>query len=109
MKKILLFTVFIYSFSALASENFVCTNSKKLKLTINIVEELNQKNVNWALFEANKTTSLFQGSGAWQKEIESADAFSAFDNQTAVSFKNNRAFFVLPTDQAIFFPNCQKL
>ena len=109
MRKALLFTILSYSFSALATDSFICTNKNQLKLTINIIEELNQKNVTWALFEANNSASIFQGMGAWQKEIESADAFSAFDNQTAVSFKDNRAFFVLPTDQAIYFPNCQKL
>ena len=109
MKKTIVATLLIYSFSAFANDRLICTNSNSLKLTINIVEKFNQKNVFWALFEANKTTSTFKGTGPWQKELESEDAFSAFDNQTAISFKDNRAFFVLPTDQAIYFPNCRKL
>jgi len=62
--------------------------------------------LNWNVHDTEKNQILISGQGYLHKEVDSADAFSAFDNETAISFKNNKAVFVLPNGQAFLFQNC---
>lgn len=62
--------------------------------------------IKWNVQDTEKNQILVSGQGYLHKEVESTDAFSAFDNETAISFKNNKAVFVLPNGQAFLFQNC---
>lgn len=67
------------------------------------------KNVQWVLKLIDNDSAKIEGSGVWQKEDDSADAFSSFDDNSAISYKTKRAVFVLPDNQAIYFPVCEMI
>lgn len=110
MKKLIFIALFSFSLNAYSLEKYVCTTNN-LKLEITITEELEGKFVHWILGLINNESTALDGRGRWQKEVESDDAFSAYDEQTAIAFKNNRAVFVSGTSlgDAILFPVCEAL
>ena len=108
MKKLLILISFVLSFSAIASVNFQCINNNT-QLSIKITKSDVQKMVSWTIKLIDEESTAISGSGIWQKEIESKDAFSSFDTNSAISFQNNKAVFVMDSNQAIFFPLCKKL
>lgn len=99
--KLLFVLLFLFPFSLSAFEA-VCT-SDNLQLNISVVDA----NVFWTIKVIDNVEVAISGSGVWQKEIESGDAFSSFDEHTAISYKNNRAVFVMGNDQSIYFPECK--
>lgn len=93
------------SFSLSASESIICV-SDNLQLNIQVDVTTTPKNVLWTIKLIDNVDVAISGSGIFEKEIDSDDAFSSFDEHTAVSFKNKRAVFVMDNDQSIYFPSC---
>lgn len=83
----------------------VCENDYSI-LEIKILNNASPKLVLWNLKLKNDDTFFYEGSGEWQKEEASEDAFSSFNEDTAISYQNKRAVFVLPDSQAIYFSSC---
>jgi hypothetical protein len=106
MKLLTLAVCLLHPLNTWANDNFLCTNNN-IQLSISISAE---KSVAWTLKLIDEDDkSSITGSGVWQKEADSADAFSSFDDNSAISYKNNRAVFVMSSNQALFFPVCEKL
>ena len=70
-----------------------------------------QKYVQWIISLNSDENTRIEGTGLWQKEVESEDAFSAYNDDSAISYKNKRAVFVNGTNlgDAIYFPECEAL
>lgn len=107
MKFLGTFTLLVWSMAALGAEDFLCTKNN-IELSLK-VRDFEIKKVFWSLRLIGEQEATFSGSGDWQKEVESEDAFSSYDDMTAISFKNNRAVFVLPNNKVIVFAECEKL
>jgi len=103
--KLLFVLLFLISFSLSASESIICV-SDNLQLNIQVDDTTTPKNVSWVIKLIDNVDVAISGSGIFEKEIESADAFSSFDEHSAISFKNNRAVFVMDNDQSIYFTSC---
>nr|BDT28289.1 hypothetical protein BHI3_17550 [Bacteriovorax sp. HI3] len=110
MKTLMFIALFSFSLNAYSLEKYVCTTNN-LKLEITVTEELEGKFVHWILGLVNDESASLEGRGLWQKEVESDDAFSAYNEETAISYKNKRAVFVSGTNlgDAILFPVCKQL
>lgn len=104
--KLLFVLLFLFPFSVSANESIICVNDN-LQLNISVNEVTMSKNVAWIIKVINNENFAISGSGVWQKEIESDDAFSSFDDNSAVSYKNKRAIFVMGNGQSIYFPACE--
>lgn len=89
----------------MGSERFECT-ANDFKLVILIDQQSSVSEVFWNLSLISDPSEMFKGQGRFQKEIESEDAFSSFDESSAISYKNKRAVFVHSDDQAQYFPIC---
>lgn len=63
--------------------------------------------VRWQLGTEDKNEMKWvpelSGTGPWQKEQQSQDAFSSYDENTAISFKNNKVVLVFDNDKAVLF------
>lgn len=104
--KLLFVLLSFTSFSLFASESINCV-SDNLHLNIQVDDSISPKNVSWTIKLVNNVDVAISGSGIYQKEIESADAFSSYDDNSAISYKNKRAVFVMGNDQSIYFPECE--
>lgn len=94
-------------FSVSADEPIVCINDN-IQLSITIFEESTPKSVSWKIQVIDNPEIAISGFGSYQKEVEAEDAFSSFDDNSAVSYKDKRAVFVMGNDQSIYFPFCVK-
>lgn len=95
----------LISFSARAEfVEIICRNENTV-LEIQVKPDSNQKEVLW-IVRGHDRSILLQGRGQWTKEIESEDAFSSFDANSAIGFKRNRAVVLLNTDDVIVFNSC---
>ncbi len=104
--KILIALIFtLISLPSLATESFICT-SGNYELRLKISEQETLKTVLWTLKFAGEETARFEGTGIWQKESDSVDAFSAYDENTAISYKNNRTIFVDPNGEVTLLSSC---
>ncbi len=112
MKKIILTILLSLSFNVYSEvlEKYECTTGN-LKLEMSVHNYNEQKYVQWALSLINDENTRIDGTGLWQKEVESEDAFSSYNDDSAVSYKNKRAVFVNGSDlgEAILFSSCQSL
>lgn len=107
MKKRLACTV-LTAFPLLAQAQiraWSCLNTTST-LEITLKSNGDNKSVYWKALLNQNSEFVLSGTGLWQKEQESEDAFSAFDEVTAISFKNNRAILVLPNGQVVYYPSC---
>jgi hypothetical protein len=96
----------LISFPVLASESINCV-SDNIHFNIHVDETETLKNVSWTIKLIDNVDVVFSGSGAFQKEVESADAFSSYDDYSAISYRDKRAVFVMGNDQSIYFPACE--
>lgn len=96
---IALFSLNLYA-SAVPSK-VSCTNSSTT-LEITVTDNI----VNWKFVAGEESVT---GEGQFQKEIDTDDAFSSFDDIYAVSYKSNKAVFVFGNGDAIFFLGCEAL
>ncbi len=103
MKTFICIITLMTSYAVHSSENFKCLNNK-ISLSINVAET----SVTWVLKYADDESINIEDHGNYTKESDSADAFSSIGEQGAISYKNNKAVFVFPTDSVIYFPLCQK-
>lgn len=103
--KLLFVLLILFPLTLSANESINC-KIDNLQLTISINDSTIPKSVSWIIKLIDNADVAISGSGIWQKEVESGDAFSSFDDHTAVSFKNKRAIFVMDNDQSIYFPSC---
>ena len=94
-------------FSVSADESIFCINDN-IQLSITIFEESTPKSVSWKIQVIDNPEIAISGFGSYQKEVEAEDAFSSFDDNSAVSYKDKRAVFVMGNDQSIYFPFCVK-
>ena len=101
--KLLAVLLFLLPFSLLANESIVCVNDD-IQLNINVLKET----VSWRIQVIDNPAIAISGHGAYQKELEAEDAFSSFDDNSAISYKEGRAVFVMGDDQSIYFPACLK-
>lgn len=110
MKKLLFIALMSFSVNAFSEEKYVC-RTENLKLEINVFENVDTKFVHWNLSLISDENTSLEGTGPWQKEVESEDAFSAYNDESAISYKNKRAVFVVGTNlgDAIYFPECEAL
>jgi hypothetical protein len=112
MKKIILTALISLSFNTYSGilEKYECTNGN-LKLEISVHNYNEQKYVQWGLSLINDDNTRIDGAGPWQKEIDSEDAFSSYNDDSAVSYKNKRAVFVSGSNlgEAILFSTCESL
>lgn len=100
----LIFSLFL-GLSADAMQEYQCYREGfQLKIVNNLSDS--QNFTEWFIFADENLEVLIRGSGAWRKEIDSIDAFSSFDNETAISYNNHRAILVLPNQQVLLFPEC---
>ena len=95
----------IFPFSLSANESIVCV-SDNLQLNIVVHTVKTPTSVSWVIKVIDNVDVAIVGTGLWQKEVESEDAFSSYDDQSAVAYKNKRAVFVMGNDQSIYFPAC---
>lgn len=107
LKLFSIFILLVWSIAAVANENIVC-HQNNVELSIKVIELAGEKNVFWTVKLQDEDAPVYSGFGIFQKEAESEDAFSSYDELTAISYKNNKAIFVLPDNNAIFFSDCQK-
>jgi len=105
MKIVALLICFISS-TAFSTEVITCQNGH-IQMSIISNRDAKPGTVSWSLKLLNDSTFSKEGSGAWQKEIDSEDAFSSFDDQSAISYKNKKSIFVLPNGEVIYFRNCE--
>lgn len=105
--KLFLVVLFLLPFSVSADESIVCVNDN-IQLSISIFEEGTPKSVSWKIQVIDNPEIAISGFGSYQKEVEAEDAFSSFDDNSAVSYKDKRAVFVMGNDQSIYFPACIK-
>lgn len=110
MKKLFFITLLALSFNAYSQEKYLCTTGN-LQLEINVQDYNEQKYVQWIVSLISDKNTRIEGTGLWQKEADSEDAFSAYNDDSAISYKNKRAVFVNGTDlgNAILFPVCETL
>ena len=99
--KLLLVLLFLFPLSLFAFEADCLTDILHLNISVN------DSKVFWTIKVIDNDDVAISGSGVWQKEIESDDAFSSFDDNSAIAYKNNRAVFVMGNDQSIYFPTCK--
>ncbi|MBY0414263.1 MAG: hypothetical protein K2Q18_08860 [Bdellovibrionales bacterium] len=87
---------------ALQAQTITC-EMNDLNLSINVLPE---EKVQWVI---SLNTTKIEGAGVWQKEVESVDAFSSYDDESAISYKNGKAVFVFDSGrgEVIFFPECK--
>lgn len=82
----------------LINEDIIICSNPRMELHIFVeAANLEPQWVRWNAYALNNTeheNKYWTGEGPWQKEKQSADAFSAYDEKTAISYKNNRAVFV---------------
>lgn len=104
MKQLFVFLILVFPFSLSATETYVCVTDN-LQLNIS-VEDATPKFVSWTIKVIDNESTSISGFGLYQKEVESDDAFSAYDDDSAVSYKNKRAVFVMGNDQSVYFPAC---
>lgn len=105
--KRLLAVLLLLPFSVSADESIVCVNDN-IQLSITIIEESIPKSVSWKILVIDNPEIAISGFGSYQKEVEGEDAFSSFDDNSAVSYKDKRAVFVMGNDQSVYFPFCVK-
>lgn len=106
--KLLISFLFIFSLNVHGAETFHCFRQNfELSIVVNQIE--NFKNVQWVLRLNGNDLARIEGRGVWRKEDDSLDAFSSFDDNSAISYKEKRAVFVLPNNQAIYFPLCEMI
>lgn len=115
LKNLFLIIIFLASLkttnaSIPAPTSISCTlDNLKLVITTYIVN--NQKHASWLITSPaanNQEEILATGSGHLQDEIGAIDAFSSYDDNSAISYKGNKVAFVLPNNQAIIFSNCSR-
>lgn len=107
MFKTFLILCLLLPLSLWANNSIICTNNDVL-LQIKIEDVDDAKKVFWKIMIVNDESSAIAGSGPWQKETNSLDAFSSFDEVSAISYKNQSAVFVVD-NSAIYFPSCSPL
>lgn len=105
--KLFLVLLLVLPFSISADESIICINDN-IQLSITIFEESTPKSVLWKIQVIDNPEIAISGLGSYQKEVEAEDAFSSFDDNSAVSYKDKRAVFVLGNDQSLYFPACLK-
>ena len=101
MFKFLFVASLLFSFSALAStvpRKVSCNNSYS-SLEIEVA-------VDYVFWTFTVEDESVHGQGAFQKEIDTEDAFSSFDDVYALSYKSKKAVFVLANGNAVFFSHC---
>lgn len=94
--------IIFFAFSAFASEvpsKLLCVASDA-SLEIIVLED----KVNWT-FMAD--SNVISGHGLFQKEMDTEDAFSSFDEVYALSYKSQKAVFVLENGSTVFFSGCK--
>lgn len=104
--KLLFVLLILFPMSLTANESIVC-KVDNLQLNILVDDTTTPKSVSWIIKLIDNVDVAISGTGLWQKEVESVDAFSSFDDHSAVSFKDKRAVFVMGNDQSIYFPSCE--
>jgi hypothetical protein len=99
--KFLIAALLLFTFSALAAEvpSKVTCSTPYSSLEIEVAGE----SVFWTFTVDEESV---HGQGKFQKEIDTEDAFSSFDDIYAVSYKSNKAVFVLADGNAVFFSQC---
>lgn len=101
-----LFALLVLSpLSLSANESIICVNNN-LRLDITVFNETSPKSVSWIIKVIDNVDVAISGSGHWHKEVEAEDAFSSYDEVSAVSYKERRAVFAIDADQSIYFPYC---
>lgn len=103
--KFLFALLVIFPLTLSANESIICI-SNTLQLDIVVSNDTNTKSVSWIIKLLDNVDVAISGSGLWQKEVDTDDAFSSFDEVSAVSYKDKRAVFAMDADQAIYFPYC---
>jgi len=103
--KFLFVLLVLFPISLSANESIVCV-SDNLQLNILVHTDKTPIGVSWVIKVIDNVDVAIVGTGLWQKEVESEDAFSSYDDVSAVSYKNKRAVFVMGANQAIYFPAC---
>lgn len=98
--------LFLFPLSLSANDSIICV-SDNLQLNISVIDTTTPKSVSWTIKVIDNVNVAISGAGIFQKEIDSDDAFSSFDDNSAVSYKNKRAVFVMGNDQSIYFPSCE--
>lgn len=102
------FTLFLINLVAqnswAAVSSALCLN-ESATLHIEVPSFEQHKQVFWVIKSLDQKV-LLEGAGPFSKEAESEDAFSAFDEVSAVSFKNNRAVVVLDQELVMVFNSC---
>lgn len=106
MKFLLVFLI-VFPVSLFASDSIICV-SDNLQLDIVVSNNKTPESVSWIIKVIDNTKVAISGAGAWQKEVESEDAFSSYDGMSAISYKNRRAVFVMDDGQTIYFPFCTR-
>lgn len=103
--KLLFVLLVLFPISLSANESIVCV-SENLQLNILVHTDKTPTMVSWVIKVIDNADVSVVGTGPWQKEAESEDAFSSYNDESAVSYKNKRAVFVMDHMEAIYFPYC---
>lgn len=96
-----------------AHQEIICSRSKEdLKLRISIIEiQKIPTLVRWGLYYSGQLLENTQGEGPWQAEEPASNhqsastiaPFSAFDNNSAISYHDNMAVYLYSDNTAIAF------
>lgn len=103
--KLLFVLLVLFPISLSANESIVCV-SENLQLNILVHTDKTPTMVSWVIKVIDNVDVSVVGTGLWQKEAESEDAFSSYNDESAVSYKNKRAVFVMGDTETIYFPYC---
>lgn len=105
LMKLLFVLLVLFPISLSANDSIVCV-SENLQLNIVVHSDKTPKMVSWVIKVIDNVDVSVVGTGLWQKEVESEDAFSSYNDESAVSYKNTRAVFVMGDNETIYFPFC---
>ena len=104
--KMLVLLICLTSTLGFCTEKITCQNDQ-FKMTIISNQDVKPSTASWSIKLLTDPTFLFEGTGVWQKENDSEDAFSSYDSQSAISYKNKKSIFVLQNGEVIYFRNCE--
>ena len=104
--KTLTFLICLISTTAFSTEMITCKNGQ-IQLTIISNKGTTPGTVSWSIKLLDDSTFSMGGSGVWQKEQDSEDAFSSYDSLSAISYKNKKSIYVLPGGEVIYFADCE--
>ena len=111
-------SLLFFALPAWSHQEIVCSRTKEdLKLHITIVEVKNIPTlVRWGLYYSGNLLEETQGEGPWQSEETQSEnivpkkqsrsmtaPFSAYDNNSAISFHDNMAVYLYSDSTAIVF------